>query len=302
MPGQADSLRSIFYALAANASIAVAKFTGALYTGSSALLAESVHSLADSGNQLLLLWGLRQSRRPPTPEHPLGHGKAIYFWSFIVALMLFSMGGLFSIYEGVHRLEGGEGLTNPWVAVGILVFSVVAESLSLRGCLREIGKLRQGRSLWRWFRETRHSELVVVLGEDLAALLGLSFALLAVLLAIYTGNPLFDAAGSIFIGLLLVVVALAVAIEVHSLLLGESASPALERAIRRELEGSGEVAQILNLITQQLGSEVMVAVKARMRSQPDDRSLVEAINRCEARLRSAHPEIRWIFFEPDLQD
>ncbi|RME32861.1 MAG: cation diffusion facilitator family transporter [Gammaproteobacteria bacterium] len=298
----ADSLRSILYALAANVAIAAAKLGGAFYTGSSAMLAEAIHSLADSGNQLLLLWGLRQSRRPPTPEHPLGHGKAIYFWSFIVALMLFSMGGLFSIYEGVHRLQGAEGLHDPWVAVAILAFGIAAEGLSLAGCLKEVAKLRRGRSLWRWFRETRHSELIVVVGEDLAALTGLSFALLAVLLAIRTGDPSYDAAGSIAIGVLLILVALAVAAEVHSLLLGESADPALERAIRRELEACEEVEEVLGLITQQLGSEVMVAVKARMRRQADDLALIEAINRCERRLRSALPEVRWVFFEPDLRD
>ena len=169
---KADSVRTIFYALGANLAIAVAKTGAAITTGSSAMLAEAIHSYADSGNQGLLLLGMKQAKRPPSAEYPLGWGKAVFFWSFIVALVLFSLGGLFSVYEGWHKLAHPEDLSYPWVAVGILVFGLAAETVSLRACLHEVNKVRGGRTLWRWFRESRQSELVVILGEDIAALLG----------------------------------------------------------------------------------------------------------------------------------
>ncbi len=172
----ADSLKSILYALAANFAIFLAKIAAALFTGSGAMLAEAIHSLADTGNQGLLLLGIRQAKRPPSPDYPLGHGKEIYFWSFIVALILFSMGGLFSIYEGYHKLHDPEPLKSPFIALVVLLFSLVAEAISLWGCVREINKERNGRSFVRWFRETRNSALLVVFGEDIAALLGLAFA------------------------------------------------------------------------------------------------------------------------------
>src|SRR5687768_1792163 len=177
MAGKADSVRTILFALAANLAIAAAKTAAAIFTGSSSMLAEAIHSYADAGNQGLLLWGMKQAKRPPTPDYPLGWGKAVFFWSFIVALVLFSLGGLFSLYEGWHKLHSAEALAYPWLAVGILVFGIAAETVSLRACLHEVGKVRNGRALWRWFRESRQSELVVILGEDLAALIGLVLAL-----------------------------------------------------------------------------------------------------------------------------
>src|SRR5688572_6345284 len=171
------------------------------------MLAEAIHSFADSGNQALLLWGLKQAKRPPSPDYPLGWGKAVFFWSFIVALVLFSLGGLFSVYEGWHKVAHRAEVTSPWIAVGVLVFGIIAEVVSLRACLHEVNKVRSGRSLWRWFRESRESELVVILGEDLAALLGLILALLAVLMTIATGDALWDGLGSIAIGVVLIVVA-----------------------------------------------------------------------------------------------
>src|SRR5215213_4343942 len=182
MSAGADSLRSILYALGANLAIAAAKTGAAMATGSSAMLAEAIHSYADSGNQALLLWGLKQAKRPPSPDYPLGWGKAVFFWSFIVALVLFTLGGLFSVYEGWHKVAHPQPLSYPWVAVGILVFGIVAASISLRACLQAVNKVRGGRGLWQWFRESRQSELVVILGEDCAALLGLALALAAVLL------------------------------------------------------------------------------------------------------------------------
>lgn len=302
MSSGADSLRSILYALGANLAIAIAKLAGALLSGSSAMLAEAIHSFADSGNQGLLILGLWRARTPPSPEHPLGHGKAVFFWSFVVALILFSMGGLFSLYEGWHKLAAHEPLRWPWLAAGILVFAIVAEGISLAACLREIGKVRAGRSLWRWFRESRQSELIVVLGEDVAALCGLVIALAAVLASVATGNPLFDALGSMAIGVLLILVAAGIGVEVKALLIGQSAEPAVERSIRELLAAREEVGEVLSLITLQLGADVMVAVKARMRERADAQALIEAINRCEAAIREHHPQVRWTFFEPDVRD
>lgn len=302
MSAPADSLKSIIYALAANFAIALAKTVGAIYTGSSSMLAEAIHSFADCGNQALLLWGLKEADRSPTPDHPLGFGKAIYFWSFIVALMLFSMGGLFSIYEGLHKISSTDPVQHAWVAVAILTFGVVAESVSLWGCIREINKVRGTRSLWAWFKVSRQSELVVILGEDLAALGGLALALGFIGLAMVTGNPVWDAIGSIAIGVLLLVVALLVGTEVKALLLGQSAEPEVLAKMKTHLTDAPEVIELYNLLTQQMGSEIMVAVKARMKPQGSEVALIDAINRVEEGFRRAFPEVRWIFFEPDVAD
>lgn len=302
MSAQANSLRSIFFALGANFAIFIAKLAAALYTGSGAMLAEAVHSLADSGNQLLLIVGLRGAKRPPNDEHPLGYGKTIYFWSFIVALILFSMGGMFSVYEGIHKLQHPEPLSGPWIAIAVLIFSIVAEGISLWGCLREVNKIRGNRSLFTWFRESRESELLVVFGEDLAALIGLGIALVAVGLAMFTGNPFFDAVGSIVIGVLLIIIALMIGIQVKRLLIGQGVDPATHRAIVKFLEDQKEINRLFNLITLQLGQDVMVAIKAEMCDYSNQGEMIKAINRCEKRLKTAFPQIVWSFFEPDLRD
>ncbi|HEY7872043.1 MAG TPA: cation diffusion facilitator family transporter [Rudaea sp.] len=302
MSGKADSARTIFLALGANFAIFVAKLGAALVTGSGSMAAEAVHSLADCGNQVLLLVGMRQARRAPSPDHPLGYGMVVYFWSFLVALLLFSVGGVFSVYEGLHKLETHEPLRWPWLAVGVLVFGIVAESFSMWGCLHEVNKARGDRSLWRWFRESRQSELIVVFGEDLAALLGLAFALVAVLATMLTGNLVYDAAGSIAIGFLLCVVAVFVAREVASLLVGQSAEPVLHAALAEFVRAQPEVERLFNLITLQLGPDLMVATKAQMRGELSGAELIDAINRVEAAMRAQFPEIRWSFFEPDVAD
>ena len=298
----ADSVKSILFALVANSAIAVSKLAAAAITGSGSMMAESVHSMADCGNQMLLLLGIKHAKRPPSPDYPLGFGKAIYFWSFIVALMLFSMGGLYSIYEGIHKLHHPQPLSYPYVAVGVLLFSIIAESISMWGCLREVNKERRGRSLMRWFRETRQSELLVVFGEDLAALLGLSFALIAVVLTMITGDPLYDAGGSIVIGALLLVIALMIGIEVQALLIGQSVEPEQRAQMLEFLQKREEIDQIFNLLTLQLGRDVMVAIKAKMTAMDSAEALVKAINRCEADLKQAFPQVLWLFFEPDLED
>ena len=302
MSATADSRKSILYALVANFAIAVAKTTGAIYTGSTSMLAEAIHSFADCGNQALLFWGLKEANRAPTKDHPLGYGKAIYFWSFIVALMLFSMGGLFSIYEGIHKLGSTEPVRNAWVAVSILSFGIVAESVSLWGAVREINKVRGTRSLWSWFRNSRQSELVVILGEDLAALGGLAIALSFIGLAMLTGNPVWDALGSIAIGALLLVVAALIGVQVKGLLIGQSADPEVLAQMKKHLSEAPEVIELYNLLTQQFGSEIMVAIKARMQPQGSEVALIEAINRVEVGFRLAFPQVAWLFFEPDVED
>src|SRR6188768_361476 len=221
----ADSSKAVVYALGANFAIAVTKYIAAAITGSSSMFAEAVHSTADCANQLLLLLGLRLSKRPPTADYPLGFGKETYFWSFVVAIMLFSVGGMFSIYEGWHKLHSLEELERPFIALGVLAFGIAAESFSMWGALREVNKSRGRASLWRWFRGTRNSELVVIFGEDLAALIGLALAFVAVLATWLTGNPMWDALGSIAIGVLLIVVAVAVATEVKAMLIGQGVEP-----------------------------------------------------------------------------
>jgi cation diffusion facilitator family transporter len=297
----ANSLRSILYALGANLAIAATKTAAAIATGSSSMLAEAIHSFADSGNQALLLWGMKQAKRPPSPEYPLGWGKAMFFWSFIVALVLFTLGGLFSVYEGLHKVRHPAPLANAWVAIGILIFGIVAESMSLRACLQEVNKVRAGRGLWEWFRQSRQSELVVIFGEDLAALVGLALALAAVLATAATGNPLWDGLGSVAIGVVLIMVAAAIGHEIKALLIGQSADPATVARMRGFLERHDGVEKLFGLLTLQLGSSVMVAVKARMKGGTAD-ELVEAINRCEAAMRAEFPEIQWLFFEPDVRD
>ena len=302
MSAKPDSIRSILYALFANLAIAVAKAFAAFYTGSSAMLAEAIHSLADSCNQLLLLFGMRQSRKPPDTNYPLGYGKSIYFWSFLVAVILFSLGGMFSIYEGVHKFTNPEPLTTPMIAIGVLVFAIIAESASLWGCMHAVNKERRGRRLSLWFRESRSSELIVVFGEDVAALLGLILALIAVIAAAVTGNPIYDAIGTVMIGILLIVIAVLLAIEVKALLIGQGVERHVKENMKTFLQERSEIEGIYNLLTMQMGPDAMVAIKAKMHTTGSEKELVKAINRVEADFRVAFPMTKWLFFEPDFKD
>lgn len=297
-----DTLKSILFAFFANLSIALAKGVAAFITGSGAMLAETIHSLADSGNQLLLILGLRQTKMAATDEHPLGFGKSIFFWSFLVAVILFSIGGMFSLYEGFHKWQHPVPLNHPWIAVGVLGFAILAESISLWGALREVRKERYGRSLWRWFHESRNSGLMVIFGEDIAALAGLVLALIAILATYFTGNPLWDALGTISIGVLLIVVAVFIAVEVKALLIGQSVDPRVLEEMRAFLTADPRVEQVFSLLTMQFGPDAMVAVKARMAPQPSAVKLVHAINRVEAAFRQRFDSVRWLFFEPDVTD
>ncbi len=296
----ADSTKAIFFALGANSGIAVTKFGAAFYTGSGAMLAEAIHSVADAVNQLLLLLGMRQAKRPETEEHPLGQQRVVYFWSMMVAILLFFVGGLFSIYEGYHRLTASEPLQNAFVALIVLGVAIVLEMVSLWGALREIRKVQAGRTFWRWFRETRQSELMVVAGEDIAALGGLVFAFVAVLLAMWTGNPLFDALGSIAVGILLVVVAVTITWEIKAMIIGESAEPALRKALEQHIKEQPEVRTIMRLITLQWGDRVIVSVRAEMAPAASASDLINAINRVEDSIQTKFPQAHWVFFEPDV--
>jgi cation diffusion facilitator family transporter len=292
MSHQEASIKSILFALSANLGIAITKTVAAVITGSGAMLAESIHSFADCGNQGLLFLGLKAAKKNPDTEHPLGYGKEIYFWSFMVALILFSMGGLFSVYEGIHKITMHEGLKNPIIAIVVLSVSMVLESASLYGCLTQINKLRHNVTLWTWVKNSRQSELIVILGEDIAALLGLSFALISVGLSILTGNTVFDAIGSIGIGVLLIIISFVLAVKIKSLLIGQSADSETCKQIEIQLESRPEIDRVLNLITMQLGSRVMVAVKAKMAKVDSVDQLIININKCEAILKKDNPAIK----------
>ena len=297
-----STARAILYAFLANSGIALAKTWAAWLTGSGSMLAESIHSYADAGNQVLLFLGLRQSTRPPDHEHPLGYGKLSYFWSFIVAVLLFSLGGLFSIYEGFHKLQHPEPLTQIWIAQLVLVFAIVLEGFSLLGCIREIGKIRLGRSFKAWLKHTRNSELVVVLGEDIAALLGLVLALAFLSLASSTGNTMYDAFGSISIGVVLLVVSVFVALRVRSLLVGRSADPMIQEAINNIIGQEPDIEKVFNTITMQFGPDTMLAAKIKLRSGMDIDEAVASINALERRLKAEIPNLEWSFIEPDVDD
>jgi len=302
MSSQANSLKSVLFALTANFTITIAKGVAAVYSGSGAMLAETIHSLADTGNQTLLLWGMKSAKRSPDDEHPLGYGKEIYFWSFIVALMLFSVGGVFSMYEGIHKLSHPAPISFPWAVLSVLLFSMVAEGISFFGCMVEVNKDRMGMSLWQWFKESRKSELLVVFGEDFAALIGLLLAATAVVLTMVTGDPVYDALGSILIGFLLIVVAALVGVEVKSLLIGQGVDNRTRRQLEQFIMDQTSVERLYNIVTLQLGNDVMVAVKVKMTEMENDNHMIDEINRIENDLKKQFPQVLWSFFEPDNRD
>jgi cation diffusion facilitator family transporter len=299
--GGADSAKAVVYALAANGAIATTKYIAAAITGSGSMLAEAVHSTADCGNQVLLLLGLKRSKLPPNHDYPLGFGKETYFWSFVVAIMLFSVGGMFSLYEGWHKLMEPEAIRKPLIALGVLAFGICAESFSMWGAMREVNKLRGDAGVISWFRTTRNAELAVIFAEDLAALIGLVIAFVAVSATWGTGNPIFDAWGTVGIGVLLVAVAIAVAIEVKAMLIGQGVEAPVRAQMLEFLGEQGAVEQVLDLLTLHMGADVMVAVKAKMRPQPSVDALAEAINAIEVVFKERFPQVRWVFFEPDLR-
>lgn len=297
-----STVRAILYAFLANFGIAIAKTWAAMVTGSGSMLAEAIHSYADTGNQVLLFLGLKQSQRAPDEEHPLGYGKLSYFWSFIVAIILFSLGGLFSIYEGYHKLTHPEPLSQVWIAIVVLLLAILLEGGSLFGALREIRKVRRGRPFTVWLKHTRNSELVVVLGEDIGAQLGLILALGFLMLAWKTGDPVYDAMGSISIGVILLVISAFVAWRVRSLLVGRSADPEIQEAIEAIIAEDPDVEKVFNTITIQFGPDTMLAVKIKMNSALTINEAVVHINDLERNLKARIPNLKWCFVEPDIED
>lgn len=297
-----STVRAILYAFIANFGIAIAKTWAAWLTGSGSMLAEAIHSYADTGNQVLLYLGLKQSLRPPDMEHPLGYGKLSYFWSFIVAILLFSMGGLFSIYEGYHKLTHPEPLSQIWIAIVVLSLAIVLEGFSLFGALREIAKVRAGRPFREWLKHTRNSELVVVLGEDIGAQLGLVLALCFLTIAAITGDPTYDALGSICIGVVLLVISVFVAWRVKSLLVGRSADPEIQEAIDAIISDQEGIEHVFNTITIQFGPDTMLAVKVKLSPDLNINEAVAHINALERKLKERIPKLKWCFVEPDVAD
>jgi cation diffusion facilitator family transporter len=292
---------AILAALAANLGIAIAKFVAFVVTGASSMLAEAIHSLADSGNQVLLLVGGRRAKRAATPEHPFGFGRDRYIYAFIVSIVLFSVGGLFAVYEGVHKLQHPEAVQSPAWALGVLVVAIFLEGFSLRTAVKETAEVKSPReSYWRFIRTARAPELPVVLLEDTAALLGLVFALLGVGAAALTGNGIYDGLGTVAIGLLLLVVAVILAVETKSLLLGESATPEDQGKIVAALE-AGEFS-VIHIRTMHLGpEEILVAAKIAIAHDDTAAGIARGIDEAERRIRDAVPAARMIFLEPDLR-
>ena len=290
------------YAFIANFGIAIAKTWASLFTGSGSMMAEAIHSYADTGNQVLLYLGLTQSKKKPDKEHPLGYGKLSYFWSFIVAIMLFTLGGIYSIYEGFHKLHDPQELNDLWVAILVLVFAIFLEGASLLGCIREINLVRGERPFGDWLKHTRNSELVVVLGEDIGAQLGLMLALVFLMIAWVTGDPIYDAYGSISIGAILLVISVFIAWRVKSLLVGRSADPQIQEAINEVIGMHEDIERVFNVITIQFGPDTMLAAKIKLRPGVTLQAAVESINALERELDERVPNLTWCFIEPDVTD
>jgi len=271
-------------------------------TGSGALLAESIHSAADCSNQVLLLIGTHEAAKPPSRQYPLGRGREVYFWSFLVALLLFSMGGMFSVYEGVHKLMSPEPVERFFLGLGILIFSFLLEGAATVSNLREVNRRRNNRTFFGYLRATKDSDLIVVLGENSAAVVGLSLAIAALFMARLTGDSRWDSAGSVAIGVVLIVVAVFLAVEVKSLLLGERADEEIDRAVRELVQPDGPISEILSLLTLQQGpGEVLLAAKVRIAPSLQGDEVAHAINAFERRVRARCPEVRWLFVEPDIE-
>lgn len=297
----AGSTRAILAALAANAGIAIAKFVGFLVTGSSSMLAESVHSVADTSNQGLLLFGQRQARKQADDLHQFGFGRSRYFYSFVVALVLFSLGAIFAVYEGYHKISHPVPLSSPNVAIAILAVAIILELFSFRTAIIESRPLKGSSSWWQFIRRSRNPELPVVLLEDAGALIGLVLALCGVGLTMLTGEPVWDGVGTVSIGVLLGVIAVVLMTETHSLLIGEGATGDECQAIQAALEQTAHVQRVIHLRTQYLGpEEMLVAAKIALAPKADLVTVAGAIDAAEAAVRAAVPAARVIYLEPDL--
>ena len=295
------SMKAIIAALLANLGIAITKFIAYVFSGSASMLAESVHSLADSGNQLLLIIGGRRARREATPEHPFGYGRSRYVYAFIVSVVLFTVGGVFSIYEGLDKLGHPHELENVWLPILVLSVAIVLESFSLATAVRESKKVKGKQSWIQFIKHAKSPELPVVLLEDVAALLGLFFALTGVGLSVITGNPVFDAYGTLAIGALLVVVAVILGLEMGSLLIGEGAQPQEVAAIRKALLNTQGVSAVIHMKTLYVGpEELMVAAKIGIQPNSSGREIAAIINAAEKAMREQLPVAQLIYLEPDI--
>ena len=301
MSGHANSTKAILYAFIANLGLAFTKLGAAFYTGSGTLLAEAIHSFADCSNQILLFIGLKQSNKPADEEHPLGYGKVIYFWSFIVAILLFSMGGLYSVYEGWHKLHHPEELKHIWVALLVLAFGIVLESSALYGALRVVKKIRQEKTLSQWLKNTRNAELVVILAEDTAAILGLIVAFIFVSIAGITGNSTYDALGSISIGFILITISIFCGLRIKQLIIGRSAEPELTKLIDSIINKDNSIEKLLHTLTIQFGPDIMLAAKLKMKTGLSIEETVKEINELEDEIQKRVPAVKWCFIEPDIK-
>jgi cation diffusion facilitator family transporter len=296
-----NSTKAVLYAFTANLGIALAKTGAAVWTGSGSMLAEAIHSYADCGNQVLLLIGMKRSGKEATQKHPMGFERESYIWSMMVAFILFSVGGVFAVHEGWDRYLHPHAIENATAALLVLVVAVGMEAFSLKGALDAMKEEKGNQSLWQWFKSTHSSELMVVTGEDIAALLGLVIALVTLGLAVITGNTAFDAFGSILIGLLLIIVAAVVGAEVHSLLIGESAED-IRIDVQTYLKAHPCVLQVLNIWAINHGNSVMVAIKAELKPEMTVSTAVLEINAMERQIKLTHNRVKWIFFEIDNKD
>lgn len=294
--------KAILAALGANLGIAVTKFAAWLLTGSSSMLAESIHSVADSGNQILLLFGGERSQRKATPEHPFGYGRERYIYAFIVSIILFSLGGLFALYEAYHKISHPEPITSwQWAPLVVLFFAMVLEGASFRTALGEAKRAKGNAGLFQFIRRAKSPELPVILLEDFGALVGLVFALFGVGLTLLTNNGVWDGIGTAAIGLLLVTVAVILAAETKSLLIGESASPANVAAIKQAIMEGPEAQRVIHMRTMHLGpEELLVAVKVAVNHDETAGDVARGIDSVERRIRVAVPIARVIYIEPDI--
>jgi cation diffusion facilitator family transporter len=293
--------KAVVAALAANVGIAITKFGAFIVTGSSSMLSEAIHSVADSGNQVLLLIGGRRAKREADDQHQFGYGRVRYVYAFVVSIVLFCLGGVFSLYEGWHKFHDPEELTSPQVAFAVLGIAIVLEGFSFRTAVREANKSRGSKSLGRFVRDARQPELPVVLLEDFGALVGLVFALIGVSLAVVTGDARWDGIGALAIGSLLLVIAVFLALEMSSMLVGESAVPEQTAAIRAAIESEPLVNSVIHLRTLHTGpDEIMVAAKIAVDHDDTAAQVASAIDGAEKRIREAVPQARYIFLEPDL--
>ena len=294
-------IRAVIAALLANLGIAIAKFVAFLFTGSSSMLSEAIHSVADSGNQVLLLIGNKRAKKGADEHHNFGYGRRRYVYGFIVAIVLFLVGGLFSLYEGFHKWQHPEPLADWWIAVVVLLVAIALESFSFRTAIKEANRSRGKRSLGKFVRDARQPELPVILLEDAGALVGLVFALLGVGLAVLTGDGRFDAMGAMAVGTLLVVIAVFLAMEMTAMLVGESALPEQVAAIRSALEGSVGVQRVIHLRTLHVGpDELLVAAKIAVAHGDTGAEIAADIDEAERAVRAAVPTATYIFLEPDL--